>query len=274
MTRLSEDRIGRATRAVRDRIDPQQLTTDFLIDVARGEVPGMSLVHKFGSNTDIDTTSTPEDVWETGGQMAWPKLADVVTVVSSDATDDGNPTTNTGAHTLSIEGLDVNFEELNESVTLNGTTNVNTVGEFIRVNRAYVTSCGTYHGTNVGNITGLIGVDNLFTIGAGIGQTKLARYTVPANKTAILLQTEVWCSSTKTATVHFNLYENADDLTQPFSGAVRQIIDHQQFTGEAALQSQYVVIPEKSDLWVEVTFVGSNNTTIDADFQLLLIETG
>lgn len=43
------------------------LTADFGTEIARGLVSGYRLNKKFGRNADIDTASTPEDVWNGGG---------------------------------------------------------------------------------------------------------------------------------------------------------------------------------------------------------------
>jgi hypothetical protein len=247
---------------------------DFLIEVAKGNVAGHSLVHKFGRNPDVDTGTVPEDIWFTGGLMNWPTSAAVVSVVSDDANDDGNPTTNTGAQTLTIEGLDASFNELSETITLNGVGAVTTSASFIRVSRAFVATTGTYHGNNEGTLVGTISGATQFTIGPGLGQTQVGRYTVPNGKTAYLLFTAISVDEKKSgATVQ--LFQNplADDTSQPFSGAQRMVIEFDTISGQETLPfGSPRSFAGKTDLWFEIPTVGADNTPVDVDFELLLVD--
>lgn len=95
-------------------------------------------VNKHGYTTNVDL-NTATDVWVGANNAVatavWvpPTEARVHAIVSSSTDDDGNPTSNTGAHTVLVEGLDENWEEISETVTLNGTSAVNTVNSYIRI---------------------------------------------------------------------------------------------------------------------------------------------
>lgn len=248
--------------------------TDFLIEVQKGNVVGHKLVHKFGRNADVDTGTVPEDIWATGGLMNWPTSAAVVSVVSDDADDDGNPTTNTGAQTLTIEGLDASFDELTETITLNGVGAVTTAASFIRVNRAFVATTGTYHGTNEGTLIGTISAATQFTIGPGFGQTQVGRYTVPNGKTAYLLFIAITVDEKKSgATVQMFQNPSADDTSQPFSGAQRLVIEFDTVSGQEILPfGSPRSFAGKTDLWFEIPTVGADSTPVDVDFELLLVD--
>ena len=45
--------------------------TPFLLRVAKGEIPGHSIVSKFGQNLDVDS-GLYEDIWEGGGTYPYP----------------------------------------------------------------------------------------------------------------------------------------------------------------------------------------------------------
>ena len=239
--------------------------------IAKGDVAGESLVHKFGRNSDIDLGTTPEDVWLAGGLMTWPTAAAVVSVTSASANDTGSPTTNTGAHTLTIEGLDASFAPISETITLNGGFAVTTTASFIRVNRAFVATTGTYHGSNEGLITGTIGGSTMFTIGVGIGQTQIARYTVPAGFNAYILGGEISVDSGKTINIAFYQSPSADDVTQPYGGAKRLLIARDGLADyhPVEMPSPRKIDP-KTDLWWEVSSVSANNTSVTVDFYLSL----
>lgn len=108
-------------------------------------------------------------------------------IKSDDVTDD---------QTILIEGLDEDFKELSETVTLNGTSNVALVNEYTRINKISVigfssvvsSSISSYitPPRNAGNITVSNATTDLISIEAGIGVSLNGLYTVPINKKAIL----------------------------------------------------------------------------------------
>ena len=249
-------------------------TRDFFAEVQKGNVAGHKMVHKFGRNPDVDTGTVPEDVWLTGGLMTWPTAAAVVSVTSTDADDDGNPTTNTGAQTLTIEGLDASFDELTETITLNGTNAVTTAASFIRINRAFVATAGTYHGNNEGILVGTVGGATMFTIPIGAGQTQVARYTVPNGKTAQLTYIAASTDEKKSGgTIQLFRNPEADDASQPFGGTKRLIMQLDNILGEETITPRSgILFAGKTDIWFEVPAVGADNTEMDVDFELLVVD--
>jgi len=159
--------------------------SDFFLEIARGNITGMSSIQKFGRNDDISAGVT-EDIWAGGGIRAYLTSAETMDVVSTSANDDGAPA-GTGAQTLTIEGLDSDYLEVSDTITMNGVTAVTTTQSFLRVHRAYVVASGSNE-TNVGDIT----IDPTTSgagsrqaaIAAGDGQTLISHYTVPAAKEA------------------------------------------------------------------------------------------
>ena len=149
------------------------------LEIAKGNKLGHSWVYKFGLNEDIDTSF--ETVWQNGGIYPTNTTAGVATVVSSTTTDtDGG----VGANTVTIEGLDNDYNEISETVTMDGQNNVNTSKSFLKVNRAFVATGGSSEQT--GNITVTVDSNVLAYIGPDYKQTVQAHYTVPAGYTAFL----------------------------------------------------------------------------------------
>ena len=256
--------------------DSGEPITDFTLlalMAAAGEIDGITVVHKFGSNEDVDVGT--EVVWEHGNGLSYLAAATVLNVTSLDNTAD--VAAGTGARTILIEGLDENWEEISETVTLNGQTIVATTKSFIRVNRAYVTTSGTGE-VNAGDIHIFTGTetagqpDDLTkvygSIAADHGQTLQAFYTVPAGKTAFLLHGHM---STDAAAkpVQGKMFIRTDADVETSGWRVQY-----DFKTPNLFMKNFQIpsaIPEKTDIKVEAT-ADANNTYVSAGFDLLLVD--
>ena len=225
------------------------------INIAAGLTPGYANVHKFGA---VETTAATYDtVWSNGGAYVFPSSASVVTVASSSGTD--SDTANTGAETITIQGLDGSYNEVEETLSLNGSTDVTGNQQFLRVHRAFIAS-GV---TNVGNIDIKHGSTVICYISAGMGQTQVAYYTVPAGKTAYL--------KSFAATQNKN-QENSVRLFQRPSGGVFRVASELNLYGSNmhTLFTIPIRFTEKTDIDVRA-YTGSN-CTVSAMFDLLLVD--
>lgn len=162
----------------------------FELQVARGHVAYHKLVFKFGHNQTVGQTE--ETIWSQGGLYSYPAAATIMTVSSSSADDTA---AGTGARTVELFGLDADYNEISETIVLNGQTPVSTTKSYLRINRGVVHTAGS-GGENAGNIyagTGTVtaGVPaNIYLIINGLGdnQTLMALWTVPAGYTAYMTQ--------------------------------------------------------------------------------------
>jgi hypothetical protein len=167
---------------------------DFQLGVASGDLsPSYKQVYKFGQNADVGNSL--ETIWLEGGLYAYPPSATTMTVSSSDAND---TSAGTGARTIQISGLDGDYNEISETIILNGQTPVTTTNSFLRVNRGIVLTAGSggvnagiiYVGT--GTVTSGVPANKYTTInGDGTNQTLQAFWTVPAGYTAYVYQTNI-----------------------------------------------------------------------------------
>jgi len=157
------------------------LSPEHFIQISAGRVKDTSHINKFGYNSAVGTSyETVTDL----GTNNLPSSAAVVSIVSASTAD---TSAGTGARTVEIQGLDANYIEKTETVTMNGQSAVTTTATFIRVFRMRVASAGTGE-VNAGNITASISSSDVARISANEGQTLMAVYTVPANKTAYLIK--------------------------------------------------------------------------------------
>lgn len=172
---------------------PQICSQDYLYAMAEGDITGHTLFNKFGRVVGVGNSLV--DVWAgEGGNPSvyvFPPSAIQFHVVSTSANDDNG---NTGVNKLMIVGLDSNYAEQTEEVTLDGTSVVTTTKSFIRINFCYATLVGTA-GFAVGTITIKNTADTVTYAVMSIGLTACRQliYTVPASK--ILYLTSLVCGS-------------------------------------------------------------------------------
>lgn len=145
----------------------------FGLHVKRGYVQGHEHVHKFGFNTSVTTSATL--IWNGGGDYTYPTSAAQLGVVGTSTTDNSQ---------ITVEGLDADYNEVSNIVTLNGTTTVTTSASYIRSYRAFVSD----DNEPAGDVTITHSGTDIAVISADEGQTLMATYTVPAGYTAYLYQ--------------------------------------------------------------------------------------
>ena len=240
------------------------------IPIANGDVLGYAAIHKFGRNPSIG--NAPETVWMYGGKYQYLDVGSASTLYAYSA-DSEDSAAGDGARTVTILGLDNNFNEIEETVTVNGAA---TTLEFLRVYRAFVATAGVTT-TNEGNVlisTGAGGTGTVLadigTIGTGttfgLGQTQLALYTVPAGKTGYLTTWNVGCAPMNNkATVVLKSREL--DGGAPFR--TKDIVD---LVGGYHTQNYSIPLrfPEKTD--IEVVASGDTSTIISSSFDVILVD--
>lgn len=229
-------------------------TPNVYLDVARGAISNSKIVHKFGANFDIDQADDPESVWTGGGVYPWASLATAQTIycLSTSASD---------TTTLTLEGLDANYDEISETVTLTGLTAVTTTNQFLRVFRM------TYDATNVGDIEARVTSASgtiVAQIDAGYAQTLMAVYTVPAGFTGYLVALDATIDGTKTC--QMLMYHRL--AGKPFRIAhVAESDGHYRYDFTAPL-----TVPEKTDIDIRIDNVSGNDARVTANFDIVLIK--
>lgn len=151
------------------------------IEIASGKRAGWSISPKLGINPDVDTGTVPEDVTDLGGSYTGFPVGTIekMECLSSSASDTG---------TLTIGGIlasETSTSHISETITLNGTTPVETVTDVYRAHTMRYDS-GDDTTFNIGDITCRHATTeaNVFvTIAAGRSQSNYMVFTCPYEKT-------------------------------------------------------------------------------------------
>jgi hypothetical protein len=219
----------------------------YIFSIAEGTIPDHFANLKFGTRTGI-SAGDESTIWEGPTNLyVYPPSALTLSFASTSDLDGKTAApSSTGARTLYVEGLDTNYAEINETITLDGTTVVTTANQYLRVFRAYVATCGTGY-TNAGIITGKnagLSVTYL-TIPAGDSQTLMALWTVPAGKKMFITQGTASTDSNKGATVSLFARLNDSGTLYPWRIQYRAYI----FSGNEVFPFQIPFqVPAKTDI--------------------------
>jgi len=256
---------------------------DYYSELALGNIPGRSIVNKFGAAPNgVQDSAT--DIWDradaTPTQQIWvaPTQARVHAVASTSAADTSG---STGATSVIVYGLpDWDTPEVNETVNLSGTTPVNTANSYVIIHRmkCVAQATTTTPGVSAGNITATAATDNTVTaaILAGNGQTEMAIYGVPSTHTALMHRwaAQLDRSVAVTTTVNLRLRVNENPDVQ-LLGFLRKDDISLQVSGSSFVQNIYQ-IPKKFAGPCIIKIQGVASTTdidVESEFDLELVRT-
>jgi len=228
----------------------------FEVNLARGGLIAHKSAFVFGFNSDIN--GTEETIWTKGGIYQYPTVASTMTLSSTSAND---ASAGTGARTVLVSGLDADYNEVTETVALNGQTGVSTTNSYLRINDIRVItagSTGAAEGTisiGTGTITSGVPANVYSEIVTSDNHSLDSVWTVPAGYTAY-----VYRGTVSSGTANSNQYVTARLMVRPYG----QVL----FTAaKITLQTGFiefdfgipVIVPEKSDIETRAVSSGSNN---------------
>jgi hypothetical protein len=257
-------------RSIISSVTRQGAYEPFELQVSRGQIQGHRNVTVFGFNPDVDTTQV--SVWPLPSLITFPASAIQMTVSSSSAND---TSAGTGARTIVVQGLDANYNEVSETVTMNGQTAVTMTAALLRVNYAYVLTAGSGNGAagdiyiGTGTVTAGVPATVYDIIKFDYNVTTTGSYTIPAGYTGYVSQGLFSAGQAGGSNqVQGRLLTRGTDNIRR-TAAITSLNN-----GVADYMFEYpLAIPEKTTL--EATAVGSsNNNACSSMFILVLVKEG
>lgn len=247
--------------------------------IAEGNVTGKAFVHKFGNAPDFDTGDGEVTVWDGAEDAAaWENM--VYDYSTTAAIDSVSSSSASDTVDVEVQGLDANYDIVNQTVTLNGQNRVALDTNLIRVFRAF--------NANSTDLVGHVFVYENVALSGGIptnpslirivihpenNQTEMAVYTIPDGKTGYLRS---WYVSTAGAskTSEYIIRLKSREFNKVFRLKHKAAISD---TGSSHIQHNYIepeVFLAKTDLemTVEMTASGGSGASISAGFDIVIVD--
>jgi hypothetical protein len=251
--------------------------TDFLIEVAKGNVPGHSVTHRFGHNT-VGTTLTP---LTHSGVYQTPTAAVALEIVSSDA--DDKFIAGDGARTVSITGLLLDGSIVTQVIELTGLTPVSIPIPLWRLLDWEVATTGTYGTTAVGGHQGTLTIRvasagaTWSTLGVSAfasGRSEISWYTVPAGFRAYLFFQSIDIAALTPADVYFMRRLDANIVAAPFTPMV-ELAEWSGILSGGEGDSNFPVdgLPAFTDMGY-MGEVGTGTASISVSYEIMLVKDG
>ena len=166
---------------------------EFDLMVSAGGITDHRAVNIFGFNDTVGTGYVA--LWENAAAYVYPGSALTITAVSDSASDT--------AVTMLVQGLDINYDEIQASFTLNGTNAVTIGTAFYRINTVITTA---------GNAVGTVTIANAGTtyakVRAGDGKNQASIYTVPRGHSFYLYRIDAFSGQADATANRYVFFRN------------------------------------------------------------------
>jgi len=239
----------------------------FELQVSRNQITFHSPQNIFGYGTTPATANLFRTVWENMAttEYVFPSSALTMQLVSNAAGDTA---------TITIVGLDANYNQITETLVLNGTTNVPTVNQYFRINSIYVSAGSATNPTGVVTLTNggvtyaqiNTGVFNGTT--SSLGRSQMAVFTVPAGYTFYGYRYGAY-SSFNGNSANYTIYRAITNS----SAGVQQLIVQTPFNTTYEVQRHFPFpYVEKTDLRFQVASSAAAAATVSINIGGVLIK--
>lgn len=226
--------------------------------IASGRIHGWTSDVKFGNNTSVGTAW--EALWAQGGSPLVNDTATIVEFTSNSGSDAGG---GAGAKTISFSGVNADFVEQTETITLTGATAASSVGSFLYVHRMSVRTSGSVL-SNAGIVSAKLGTgaSTFGTIPAGSGQSEMLVRAVPVDATLYLTKVAVSVAKEKDSDFRIIEYDQGGNTW-------RVMLDAHAYEATSPVQfNPPYVFGAKCVVWV--TAKSSVATDVDGWFEYVI----
>lgn len=180
---------------------------EFDLLVSENHIEDHRAINIFGYNDTVGTEYIP--LWENATAYTYPGSALTMTAVSDSASDT--------AVTMLLQGLDINYDEIQASFTLNGTSAVTIGTDFYRINNVITTS-----GNAVGNVT-IANAGTIYAkIRAGDGKNQASIFTVPRGYSLYLYRIDAFSGQADATANRYVFFRN---FTQSSTGVTIRVAE-------------------------------------------------
>jgi hypothetical protein len=239
----------------------------FELQVSRNQITFHNSQNIFGYGTTPATAALFRTVWEnmTTTEYVFPSSALTMQLVSTVAGDTAS---------ITIVGLDANYNALSEVLVLNGTTNVPTVNQYFRINSIFVSAGSSTNPTGVVSLSngGVVyaqintGVFNAVT--SSFGRSQMAVYTVPAGYTFYGYRYGAY-SSFNGNSANYTTYRAITNS----SNGVQQLVVQTPFNTSYEVQRHFPFpYAEKTDLRFQVASSAATSAVVSINIGGVLIK--
>ncbi len=193
--------------------------------------------------------------------LTFPASAAIMAFASDDAND---TSAGTGLRTILIVYLDANYDEQEETITLNGTTKVVSVASMLRINYMIGQTAGS-GGINAGNIYVGLNSDTFtagapdtaifHTLGAGLVLSSCGVFTVPRKRRLYFQAIDYASTASGTKVANFKIY-----LTNSNISPLRLV-----YSNDVVSQGSFFLTVDYNAFWeektdMEITCITSSGT--------------
>ena len=166
---------------INDSVTKRGAFEPFDLQVSRNQITGHTSTNIFGYGTTPATAGTFRTVWENMAttEYVFPSSATTMTLTGGSG----------DTATITIVGLDANYNVISENLVLTGATGVTTTNAYFRINSMFVASGSTTNPANTVTLTnGGVTYAQINTavfngVTGSVGTSQMAVYTVPAGST-------------------------------------------------------------------------------------------
>lgn len=243
----------------------ENVNKDFYFEVAVGNVPGHSVTQTLAHDDSIGTTPATVGL-DIGSLYTYSTTADIDSISSESASD---------THDIFIRGMDINYEVVDQTVTLNGQNRVALTTPLLRTNFARndtgTATLGRIHvyvntaisagiPTDITKRRLLIHFENSVSNERSTGSV----HTIPASKTAYLIFGKVTVTDGKSMELTY--------WVRKFGGVfvIAQHVDIKDTNYDYLYKAPFAIEP-KSDIEIRAK-VASGTAEISAIYDTILIE--